>query len=221
MRMKTILTAALVSAALFSTHASAGNVRGVVEIFTSQGCSSCPPADRAYSEVTTGNGILGLAWHVDYWDSLGWPDTFSSAQATTRQANYGKGSYTPEVIVNGTHVVSNSTSSAAIASAVSGSLPVNVTMHQSGGKTIINVGGGSGSANLVLVKFLGNPSVAIARGENAGRNVTYHHPVTGSRRIGSWNGQATTVELAAGECSSGCAVLLQVGVGRILGAATL
>jgi hypothetical protein len=217
MRFKTLIALAFTAVA-FVTPAQAGNVRGVVEIFTSQGCSDCPAADRAFSGVINNNGVLGLAWHVDYWDYLGWKDTFSSAQATSRQASYGKGSYTPEVIVNGTTVIENSRSSSAIASAIGGSLPVNVSIN--GNK--VNVGSGSGHANLVLVKFRRSATVAIKRGENAGKNVTYQHPVIGSRRIGSWNGNAMSVDLG-GECSggTGCAVLLQVGVGRILGAATL
>jgi hypothetical protein len=224
MRFQTFFAVSLAtSAALFTAQASAGNVRGVVEIFTSQGCSDCPPADRAFSSVINKNGVLGLAWHVDYWDYLGWRDTFSSAQATARQANYGKGAYTPEIIVNGTTVIENSRSSAAIASALGGSLPVNVSINAKSGGYVVNVGSGKGRANLVLVKFYRSKTVAIRRGENAGKDVTYQHPVIGSRRIGSWNGQAQSIALSPGECGggSGCAVLLQVGVGRILGAATL
>ncbi len=214
----TALFATLLTTATLISPAQAGQVRGVVELFTSQGCSSCPPADRAFGSVTTQGGVLGLAWHVDYWDYLGWKDTFSSAQATSRQAAYGKGSYTPEIIVNGSQVISQSGSASAISSALGSALPVNLSI--SGGK--VNVGAGSGSASLVLVKFYRSKTVAIKRGENAGKNVTYHHPVIGSKRIGSWNGKATSVDLG-GECGGGigCAVLLQQGVGRILGAVTL
>ena len=223
MRIKTFIVALAVGAVGFSSQGVAGKVRGVVEIFTSQGCSDCPPADRAFSSVINNNGVLGLAWHVDYWDYLGWRDTFSSAQATARQRNYGKGAYTPEVIVNGTSVISNSRSSAAIASALGGSLPVDVSLRSDGKGHTVEVGAGSGRANLLLVKFHRSKTVAIQRGENAGKNVTYQHPVIGSRRIGSWNGTSQSIALKPGECSGGvgCAVLLQVGTGRILGAATL
>ena len=223
MRIKTFIAALAVGAAGFSADAFAGRVRGVVEIFTSQGCSDCPPADRAFSSVINNNGVLGLAWHVDYWDYLGWRDTFSSAQATARQRSYGKGVYTPEVIVNGTAVISNSRSSAAIASALGGSLPVAVSLRSNGKGYTVDVDAGNGHANLVLVKYYRSKTVAIQRGENAGRSVTYQHPVIGSRRIGSWNGTSQSFALKPGECGggTGCAVLLQVGVGRILGAATL
>lgn len=217
MRAISVLVA-LLTTVTFASPAHAGQVRGVVELFTSQGCSSCPPADRAFGSVTTQGGVLGLAWHVDYWDYLGWKDTFSLAQATSRQAAYGKGSYTPEIIVNGSQVISQSGSASAISSALGSALPVNLSI--SGGK--VNVGAGTGNASLVLVKFYRSKTVAIKRGENAGKNVTYHHPVIGSKRIGSWNGKATSVDLG-GECGGGigCAVLLQQGVGRILGAVTL
>ena len=210
-----IVVVALMAAA---ASAQAGEVRGVVEIFTSQGCSSCPPADRAYSTVTNQGGILGLAWHVDYWDRLGWPDTFSLHQATVRQENYGKGNFTPEVIVNGRTVVSESTSASAIAASVGGALPVRVSLS---GQSV-KIGAGQGNASIILVKFRGDATVAIGRGENAGRSVTYHHPVIGARQIGSWNGSATAIDLKPGECrAGGCAVLLQVGTGPILGAAVL
>lgn len=217
MRAISVLVA-LLTTVTFASPAHAGQVRAVVELFTSQGCSSCPPADRAFGSVTTQGGVLGLAWHVDYWDYLGWKDTFSLAQATSRQAAYGKGSYTPEIIVNGSQVISQSGSASAISSALGSALPVNLSI--SGGK--VNVGAGTGNASLVLVKFYRSKTVAIKRGENAGKNVTYHHPVIGSKRIGSWNGKATSVDLG-GECGGGigCAVLLQQGVGRILGAVTL
>jgi hypothetical protein len=216
MRFKALSILLLACGANFTQQAQAGNMRGVVEIFTSQGCSDCPSADRAFSEVITRGNILGLAWHVDYWDYLGWKDTFSNAQATSRQAAYGKGSYTPEVIVNGTTVVTNSRSPSAITSAMGSALPVTITT--SNGK--INIGAGSGNASIVLVKFIPSKAVAIQRGENAGKLVTYRHPVTGSRTIGSWNGKAMSIDMPAG-CNGGCAVLLQAGVGRILGAATL
>jgi hypothetical protein len=221
MRIASTFATLFASTLLISPQAIAGNVRGVVEIFTSQGCSSCPPADRAFSAVVNRGNVLGLAWHVDYWDYLGWKDTFSSHAATARQAAYGQGSYTPEVIVNGTRVVSSASSSSAIAGALGGGLPVKFNVHTEGGRKVIDVGAGKGSASIVLVKYLSSSTVAIRRGENAGTNVTYTHPVVGSRRLGTWNGKATTVTLNPGECGGGCAVLLQVGVGRILGAATL
>jgi hypothetical protein len=222
MRFKLCL-AAMLAATGIGSSAHAGEVRGVVELFTSQGCSSCPPADRAF-QAATGGSILGLAWHVDYWDYLGWRDTFSSAQATARQRAYANGAgvggvYTPEIVINGKRAVR----SGAIGSAVGGSLPVRVSIKSSGKGLVVEAGEGRGSAKLVLVKFYASRTVAIQRGENAGRSVTYRHPVISARTIGSWNGRAIKQELPAGACvPGGCAVLLQRGgAGEILGAATL
>jgi hypothetical protein len=210
------------------SQAQAGAIKGVVELFTSQGCSSCPPADRAFSGISKQNGVIGIAWHVDYWDYLGWRDTFSSAQATSRQQNYAAGvggsSYTPQIIVNGKRVVGQASSSTAIASALQGSLPVALDIKRSGSRIIVEAGGGTGNANLVLVRFYRDKSVKIKRGENAGATVTYHHPVINARNIGTWKGQAMRQNLPVGECggSAGCAILLQRGgAGEILGAAML
>jgi hypothetical protein len=213
-------------AASWGSTASAGEVRGVVELFTSQGCSSCPPADRAFQAATGGN-ILGLAWHVDYWDYLGWRDTFSSAQATARQRGYAAagtgGVYTPEIVVNGKAAIVQSRSSSAIAAAAGDGLPVRVSIRSTGKGLVVEAGEGSGRAKLVLVKFYTSRTVAIQRGENAGRSVTYRHPVISVRTIGSWKGKSIKQELPAGACQpGGCAVLLQRGsAGEILGAATL
>lgn len=223
MKIKSIAALAFAALALQAATASARPVRNVVELFTSQGCSSCPPADRAFSSVTSNNGILGLAWHVDYWDRLGWKDTFSSAQATSRQRAYGGGVFTPQVIVNGDTLASSASSTSGISSALGGTLPVRVDITATGKGVVVEAAAGGGSANLVLVKFYNNKTVAITRGENTGKSVNYRHPVIGSRTIGKWNGKAVSVTLKPGECGGGvgCAVLLQRGVGRILGAAVL
>jgi hypothetical protein len=223
--MRTKLHAALFCAALaaMATTAEARPVRGVVELFTSQGCSSCPPADRAFSAATSGNGILGLAWHVDYWNSLGWKDTFSSAQATSRQRSYGGGVFTPQVIANGDTLVRPANSAGTISASANGSFSVRVDIKRAGGGVVVEAGTGGGSAGLVLVKFYNSKTVAITRGENTGKSINYKHPVISSRSIGKWNGKAVSITLKPGECGGGvgCAVLLQRGTGPILGAAVL
>jgi hypothetical protein len=229
MTFKSYLALMLAAPAAIASSAHAGDVKGVVEIFTSQGCSSCRSADRTFSEVISQNGVLGLAWHVDYWDYLGWRDTFSSPQATARQEAYSKGPgkgriYTPQVIVNGKTLVARSRSSSAIVSAMQGPLPVRVTIEPGGKGFVVEAGEGGGRANLVLVKFFRSKTVAIKRGENVGYTITYNHPVIDSRNIGAWNGHALRQELPPGECgaSTGCAILLQRGgAGEILGAAML
>ncbi len=210
MRLCTILLS-LIFALPFSmpSHAD-GPAKGVVELFTSQGCSSCPPADAALSGIIDRGGYVTLAWHVDYWDYLGWKDTFSSASATSRQARYGSriggGSYTPEFVVNGSRGASSS-------SVVGGSgLPVSVSVANGRAQ----IGAGSGSADIFLVSYSGSATVPIKRGENAGRNVTYRHIVTGMRDLGAWNGQAMSVATSGGSCA---VILQRHGQGEIIGAA--
>ena len=201
---------------LFATYLSlspaeaGGPARGVVELFTSQGCSDCPPADAALGSIIERGGMIALAWHVDYWDHP-WKDTFSTPAATARQERYAShisgGSYTPEFVVNG----ARGSSSSSIVS--SSGLPVAVRVE--GGQ--VKVASGSGSANVILVSYSGSQVVPIARGENAGRNVTYRHVVTGLRNLGSWNGSALNLKVGGG---GNCAVILQrPGQGEIIGAA--
>jgi len=153
---------------------------------------------------------VALAWHVDYWDYLGWRDTFSSAQATSRQARYasriGGGSYTPEFVVNGAR---GSSSSSIIGG---GGLPVSVSV--SGGEAKIS--GGSGTATVYQVNFTPSATVPIARGENAGRSVTYRNVVTSIRNLGEWNGSAMTVSVGSGNCA---VIVQRPGQGEVIGAA--
>ena len=232
MRIALSLAAFLSSAAFVMTPAQAGEVNGVVEIFTSQGCSSCPPADKVFGEVIQQGGVIGLAWHVDYWDYLGWKDTFSSPAATERQRAYARGVgergvYTPQIIVNGDKVAKNSSFRQSIASALSGSLPVALDAKVADGSLVVTAGDGDGAANLVLVTFDSSQNVPIERGENAGTTVTYRNSVQGVQTIGMWKGKSLTVELPGAEYApkkgQGCAILLQKvsndgAPGSILGA---
>jgi hypothetical protein len=233
MRFVLTIAALLSTAALMLTPAQSGEIKGVVELFTSQGCSSCPPADKVFGEIIEQDGVIGLAWHVDYWDYLGWKDTFSSAQFTERRRSYARGMgergvYTPQIIVNGDTVAKNSNFRQSIASALSGTLPVELSAKVGDGNLVVSAGDGEGSANLVLVTYDRSENVAIERGENAGETVTYRHAVSGVQTIGMWKGKSLTVELPGSEYApkkgQGCAILLQKvaengAPGVILGAA--
>ena len=232
MRIALTLAALLSATAFFLPAAQAGGAKGVVELFTSQGCSSCPPADKVFGEVIEDNGVIGLAWHVDYWDYLGWKDTFSSPAATERQRAYARGIgergvYTPQIIVNGDTVAKNSSFRQSIASALSGSLPVSLDANVANGSLVVTAGDGEGAANLVLVTYDNSQNVVIERGENAGETVAYQHAVQGVQTIGMWKGKSLTVELPGSEYApkkgQGCAILLQKvsdsgAPGSILGA---
>ena len=202
------------AAPLLATHAFAGGpAKGVIELFTSQGCSDCPPADRTLAGYTDRGGYITLAWHVDYWDYLGWRDTFSSKSATNRQeaynGNIGAGVFTPQFVTNGQRSGLGG----------GGGLPVAVNVKNNGGSLSVSAGSGSGSATFYLVTYTNSATVKVQRGENAGKNITYRHPVSGLRSIGKWNGSAVTLNVPHG--GSNCAVLLQRGTsGPIIGAAS-
>ena len=225
--MTRILTA-LAVALFFTSSVRAGDAgpdqpKGVVELFTSQACSSCPPADAVLGRLVQKGGVIALSYHVDYWNYLGWRDTFSSREFTERQYGYARtlgreNVYTPQAVIDGRdHAVGSDQRAIerkvdAFARSGNG-LSVPVSARQSGVKVTINVGRGSGSANLLLVYFDSKSTVAIPRGENRGRTVTYWHVVRDVQTVGMWDGKAMDVVMPASvfktSASGGCAVLLQ------------
>ena len=237
------LAAALLALLPFSADADAEskNPVGVVELFTSQGCSSCPPADRLFGELAAAGDVVALAYHVDYWDYLGWRDTLGSPENTARQYEYGKSFgarsvYTPQAVVNGrTHV--NGASRADIMRTLDGmrkggdGLSVDISVTQSGDSVMIDAGGANGKideAHLVLVYFDAPQEIAIERGENNGKKLTYWNAVSDIQTAGMWHGKAARYEMPLSEIAKkgGCAVLLQsTGAnglpGPILGAAVI
>jgi hypothetical protein len=213
-------------AALLPAAAGAADRPVVVELFTSQGCSSCPPANAYLNEMAKGRSdVLALAFHVTYWDRLGWKDPFSLEAATERQDRYGHrfgdGSYTPEIVVDGasSHVGSdrgevgpaidqarqNSETAAAVSVA-----------KDSNGLTI-EVGAGKGRGKVLLVGFDHDHQTAIHRGENNGRTLQESNVVRSIRAIGDWQGAPLRLseKLPEGE---DVAVLLEAPDGRIVGA---
>jgi hypothetical protein len=206
---------------------SAGAASGplVVELFTSQGCSSCPPADALLGELAKRDDLLPLAFHIDYWDGLGWKDPFSLSEATARQRDYaramGKGQiYTPQMIVGGTRDVIGSDRAAvarAIAEVPRGSVPV--AMSVTDGNLAIRVGGGIGEGKLWLVSFDPRHETQVRAGENAGRKLVNANIVRRIEALGEWRGAALDLRRAVPVAGRGAALLLQAPDGRILGAA--
>src|SRR4051794_839483 len=233
-RLATSLAFVLAIAA--STHtARAGEVRGVVELFTSQGCSSCPPADRYLAELAKDPGLVVLSWPVDYWDYIGWKDTFASPAFTARQKAYAAVRrddqvYTPQAVINGvTHAVGNDRDIVQEAIAANGkTLNCALTIADRDGKIGIDVApkaNAGGSATLWLLRVLRTANVAIGRGENKGRSVTYTNVVREAIAVGEWSGgvahfDAARPKLGDGE---GLIAVLQTGTatkpGAILAAA--
>ena len=199
------------------------NPIGVVELFTSQGCSSCPPADKALGKLIEEGKVLALSYHVDYWNYLGWEDTLATKEATDRQYAYAKtlkrrGVYTPQVIVNGRdHLVgSNYNGIKARVSKFDSSergLAVPLTISASNDEISISIGEGEGKASIVAVYFDNENTVDIKRGENRGRQITYHHSVKDIETIGMWYGKAQETKLPMAVMEKvkdgGAAILLQ------------
>jgi len=202
----------------------------VVELFTSQGCSSCPPADALLGELSRRGDVIALAYHVDYWDNLGWKDPFASRSGTERQRVYARslglsGLYTPQMVVDGaTDVVGSDRRS--VLAAVSGQRqgPAIQLLREDG---VLKVGvaaqKGAQAGEAVLVAYAEQAETKVQRGENAGRSLTEYSIVRGVYPLGRWTGEATSFSIdlstVAGDATA-VAVLLQTpGPGRILGAA--
>jgi len=214
---------------------------GVVELFTSQGCSSCPPADAALERLVEEGKVVALSYHVDYWNYLGWQDTLGSKENTARQYAYAKalgrnGVYTPQAVINGRDHV-NGGNLAGIKTRIEemaaggDGLKVKIGARIGRDEIDINVGSGEGKADVIVVYFDRRQTVNIQKGENTGKRVDYWHAVRDVQTIGMWNGKASKFVLPAsvlkqGDNNGGCAILLQTiengdKPSAILGAATI
>jgi hypothetical protein len=235
--MKTFFALTLIAALLLGapgpgSAAEAAPDVTVVELFTSQGCSSCPPADAFLGELAKRPDVIALGFHVDYWDYIGWQDRFASPGGTDRQRRYagGLGSryvYTPQMVVDGVaHATGSRVDDVERLIAARRSAPkVPVRLTRADARTL-NVSIGSadykGAADVWFVTFLRQETTDVARGENRGRRLTNFNIVRTLKRIGGWNGTAANYTVPLDDMEGdACAVLLQAaGPGAILGAAT-
>ncbi len=203
----------------------------VVELYTSQGCSSCPPADEFFAELARDPMIIPLSLHVDYWDYIGWADTFADPKFTARQKAYARniGSrsiYTPQMIVGGLDRVEGN-APAEVASLVmkhlSADQPVVVTVTRDGDRLVIKARALQPPSQLIkvqLVRYIPEKSVEIKRGENAGQTVIYRNIVTSWQVVGDWDGQAPLeLEASYPEGGSGVVILQADGPAEIVAAA--
>lgn len=214
------------SLALIPAAASAADRPVVVELFTSQGCSSCPPANAYLNELAKSRAdVLPLAFHVTYWDRLGWKDPFSLTAATDRQDRYGHrfgdGSYTPEIVVDGasSHVGSDR---AEVGPAIEqarqkGQTAAAVSVARAGDDLVIEVGGGEGRGRVLLIGFDHAHQTAIRRGENNGRTLDESNVVRSIRPVGDWQGSPLRLNEKFPE-GEDVAVILEAPDGRIVGA---
>lgn len=201
----------------------------VVELFTSQGCSSCPPANAFLNEMSRERAdVLPLAFHVTYWDRLGWKDPFSLEAATERQDRYGHrfgdGSYTPEMVVDGSVGLVGSDRdkvNAAIAQAKQAQhAGPDVSVGKNGGNVAIRIGSGSGSGKVLLIGFDHEHRTKIGRGENGGRTLEESNVVRSIRAVGDWSGKPVQIDTRFPE-GQDAAIVIESVDGRIIGAARL
>ena len=207
----------------------------LVELFTSEGCSSCPPADAYLGELVKRPGVIALSFHVDYWNRLGWTDPFSSAEATARQKGYAASLkqsyvYTPEMVIDGrVHEAGSrreNVETLLTAARTNAVFPIALTRKPDGGAEAVLPAADAGAttdATIWLVLYDRSQTVAVKNGENGGRTITHANVVREIRRVGTWNGQAARVKLpidAAGARErGGAAVIVQAGsYGTVLGA---
>jgi hypothetical protein len=179
--------------------------RAVVELFTSQGCSSCPPADKILGELAKDPSVIALSLPIDYWDYLGWKDTLADSRFSARQKAYSRMRgdrevYTPQIVVNGSvHVIGSDR--AGIESAIDttrkaeGVMSVPVTMTQAGKQINVTVAASSRGPAAVrgevwICSISKAVPILIRRGENGGREVTYHNVVRNLFKVGDWNGSS-------------------------------
>jgi len=180
-----------------ATSAAKGNGPVIVELYQSQGCSSCPPANRALNKVAGRKGVIALNFSVTYWDRLGWKDTFGDKAYTNRQYAYARAFrdnnvYTPQVVLNGrSAIVGNAPGEINRAITSVPSIPGKPAISAKAGK--ITIGAGKGSADVWIVRY--DPriqNVAIKAGENHGRTLPHKNIVRQLVKLGTWNGSAKT-----------------------------
>jgi hypothetical protein len=208
-----------------SLPAAAADRPVLVELFTSQGCSSCPPADAFLAELAAREDVVALSFHVDYWNYIGWKDPFATKWATQRQRDYGRTLaqryvYTPEIVVDGAaHAVGSEREEVERLIADSRARPgPAVSASRSGGEVRVHVGAGEGEGTVWLVRFDPEHVTRVERGENGGRTLRNVNVARAMTKLGTWRG--APLELSAEAAPGGCAVIVQEeGPGHVLGAA--
>jgi len=209
----------------------------VVELFTSQGCSSCPPADELLYEMADRDDVVAISWHVTYWDYIGWKDPFATDWGTTRQRTY-RGQlgnsyvYTPQMVIDGRHDVVGSRRSDVLRT-VTGSrddaprrIAIDLDRDTAAGELVLTFTPRKLDRPLEiwLIGYSGVHETKVSRGENRGATLRNTHIARTFDRVGSWDGTGGTirVQMPIHDDISGFAVILQEpGQGAIHGAAKL
>jgi hypothetical protein len=198
----------------------------VVELFTSQGCSSCPPADALLAELAGQPGVIALALHVDYWDYLGWKDSFADPAFSARQKAYAKahGSrsiFTPQMVVQGGDSLVGHDAPrilSRIAAHQAAPSPVNLALRRDGDALLINLAPRDapvGPADVHVVRLIPSREVSIEGGENAGQRILYSNIVASWDTVASWDGTAAVELRYEGLPSDAPPVVVIVQRGRL------
>jgi hypothetical protein len=216
---------AAISLAVGAGAAAAGEPRAVIELFTSQGCSSCPPADKLIGQLADDPSVIALSLPVDYWDYLGWKDTLALKGHSVRQRAYSqvrgdRAVYTPQVVVNGAvHALGSDKKEiekAIAESRAQGSvLTVPVSMQVADGKVTVSLPESNtvqGKAQVWLLPVAKRIPVEIDRGENSGHKITYHDVVRRWVKLGEWTGKPETYSLPVADVTKNIGEIDQLAV---------
>ncbi len=220
--------AAVVLGLAFAARPAGADPRPVVvELFTSQGCSSCPPADALLGELARRGDVLALGFHISYWDSLGWKDPLSSQASTDRQKSYarqltGGRVYTPQIVVDGTSEMVGSDRAAVLAAlgkAGEARPEAIAPVSFADDRRSVAIGAGSGKGEIVLVRFVPHRTTDIGAGENAGRVLQDANGVRGLTTLGEWDGSTQRFAIEPPAAGEGLAAIVQARDGHMLGVA--
>ncbi|MBL8908857.1 MAG: DUF1223 domain-containing protein [Rhizobiales bacterium] len=232
-----LATGACLAGGGIAAAGSAQSRPAVIELFTSQGCSSCPAADAFMEELAAMPDVIALSYNVDYWDYLGWRDTLASAANSQRQYDYAKARgdmdvYTPQIICDGQshYVGSKRAQILAAIERVRTATPVNwvpMTIERQGDEFLVTAEAapsGARNGTIWLMSVMPRVKVAVERGENAGKEITYYNVVRNITPGGMWHGERLSLNLPVKgvfkDCCTACVALLQTGdVGPVIGAA--
>ena len=231
--MKKLTATLALFMALLALSAMAEPRQVVVELYTSQGCSSCPPADELLAKLEGRKGVIPLALHVDYWDYIGWKDSFGDPRFTARQKAYARSAgrrmiYTPQMIIDGLDDVVGSKPMEVVdkieaAQAVQTGVTLQLMRDGSALKISARAKGAvSGPMDIQLVRYNPEKTVRIGSGENAGKTIRYVNTVTQWHKIGTWDGRAPLALVSEIAGSEPVVVIIQeAGPKRIVAAARL
>ena len=219
------LAALFLGLGLAAMPASADPRPVVVELFTSQGCSSCPPADALLGELAGRSDVVALGFHVIYWDSLGWKDPLSNQGSTDRQKAYARAFdsrvYTPQMVVDGTSEMIGSDRAAVLAALGTARPEAIAAISFAADRRSVAIGAGDGKGEALLVRFLRHRTTDVGAGENAGRILRDANGVRELTTLGAWDGSALSFPIEPPGADEGLAVLVQAPDGHMLGAAAL